>query len=828
MTSYFFYTKLVLYRHRYFITRKSCSDQRNIDFHTIKTLTGETQMIKLEQTGRVITAALLVFLVQTVTAAVLEEVVVTAQKREQDIQDVGIAITAFSGEQIQALGFSESIDVARFTPGVYVSATSGGQNSQFTIRGVSQNDFLDAVEAPVAVYIDEGYVATQNGQQFALFDIERVEVAKGPQGTLFGRNATGGLVHYLSRKPTEEFEGYGDVTYGSYDQFRFEGAVSGPLGESVSARVSGYFNRHDEIMDNEFPDQALGIAPAIAGGGQDFYNDDTWGLRAHLQFNPNEDAEILLTGFATETEFGVSPYQNMATIAELDAQRRVINSYIVSSSETRASIGPGGVDAGLDLDGNGVPETFGRAPGADVFGYQDRDGEDFDTSSDFAFDDINSLKTYGGNGKISWDINSSITLTSITDYKKFEKFNILDVDGSATDWFQFVSSMDAESISQEVRLNGETERMRWVLGLYYLNIDNDTDTGFLFNQGSVTYLGIFDDINEVRLDTESFSGFGQLEYDLVSELTLIAGLRIVQEDKDYTLDQTAYINTNDLTIDKEIVAFPIAPTFITDTSDTLWTGKVQLDWRPNENLLVYAGVNRGVKAGSFNAPITFFSGTPFNLLPYDEEILLAYEAGFKSTLFNGTTRFNGSFYYYDYKDYQASVFAGINQVIQNVDANIKGVEFELITTPAAGWDLMFSVGYVDAEVEDLAVAPGITRDVRPTFVPEVTLAGLVRYEIPDVVMGGRVALQGDFNYASDFFHNARNFDAQEFDGYWLGNVRVNWTSADNAWQGEFFINNVGDERVPLVGFDLSVNCGCTINAYGKPRWFGGSIRYSWQ
>ena len=694
--------------------------------------------------------------------------------------------------------------------------------------GSHKNDFLDAVEAPVAVYIDEGYVATQNGQQFALFDIERVEVAKGPQGTLFGRNATGGLVHYLSRKPTEDFEGYGDVTYGSYDQFRFEGAISGPISESVSARVSGYFNRHDEIIDNEYPDQALGIAPGIAGGGQDFYNDDTWGLRAHLQFNPNEDAEILLTGFATETEFGVSPYQNMATIAELDAQRRVINSFIVSSSETRASIGPGGVDAGLDLDGNGVPETFGRAPGADVFGYSDRDGADFDTSSDFAFDDINSLKTYGGNGKISWDLNSSITLTSITDYKKFEKFNILDVDGSATDWFQFVSSMDAESISQEVRLNGETERMRWVLGLYYLNIDNDTDTGFLFNQGSVTFLGIFDDINEVRLDTESFSGFGQLEYDLVSELTLIAGLRIVQEDKDYTLDQTAYINTNDLTIDKEIVAFPIAPTFNTDTSDTLWTGKVQLDWRPNENLLVYAGVNRGVKAGSFNAPITFFSGTPVNLLPYDEEILLAYEAGFKSTLFNGTTRFNGSFYYYDYKDYQASVFAGINQVIQNVDANIKGVEFELITTPAAGWDLMFSVGYIDAEVEDLAVAPGITRDVRPTFVPEVTLAGLVRYEIPDVVMGGRVALQGDFNYASDFFHNARNFDAQEFDGYWLGNVRVNWTSADNAWQGEFFINNVGDERVPLVGFDLSVNCGCTINAYGKPRWFGGSIRYSWQ
>ena len=145
-----------------------------------------------------------IILTLPVQAAVLEEVIVTAQKREQSLSDVGIAVTAFTGEQIDALGFETSTDIIGMSPSVYVSADTGGQNRKFTIRGVTQNDFLDSSEAPVAVYIDEGYISTQQGQVFGLFDMERVEVLKGPQGTLFGRNATGGLVHYVTRKPTHD------------------------------------------------------------------------------------------------------------------------------------------------------------------------------------------------------------------------------------------------------------------------------------------------------------------------------------------------------------------------------------------------------------------------------------------------------------------------------------------------------------------------------------------------------------------------------------------------------------------------------------------------
>ena len=211
--------------------------------------------------------------------SVLDEITVTAQKREQSIQDVGISITAFSGEQLQELGIVNSVDIAAMTPGVYISGNNGGQKTLFTIRGVTQNDFNDHTEAPVAVYVDDGYVAFGQGQIFGVFDLDRVEVLKGPQGTLFGRNATGGLVHYISKRPTRELETYTDLTYGSYHQIRVESALSGPLNDAISARVAMIYSKHDPFIKNDYPNRAVTldgnpISPDHAGTG----DEDTLGV----------------------------------------------------------------------------------------------------------------------------------------------------------------------------------------------------------------------------------------------------------------------------------------------------------------------------------------------------------------------------------------------------------------------------------------------------------------------------------------------------------------------------------------------------------------------
>ncbi|MFQ5636333.1 MAG: TonB-dependent receptor plug domain-containing protein, partial [Gammaproteobacteria bacterium] len=165
-----------------------------------------------------VTAVAAVLTAMPLPAAVLEEFVVTAQKREQDSQDVGISVSAFTGDQMKVLGVVDSFDIAMFIPNVNISGNLAGQNTQFSIRGVTQNDFNDVIEAPVAVYLDEGYIPIAQAQTFAVYDVERVEVLKGPQSTLFGRNATGGVVQYISKKPSMEgMEGYVDGTFGQYD-----------------------------------------------------------------------------------------------------------------------------------------------------------------------------------------------------------------------------------------------------------------------------------------------------------------------------------------------------------------------------------------------------------------------------------------------------------------------------------------------------------------------------------------------------------------------------------------------------------------------------------
>ena len=267
----------------------------------------------------------------SLVAQVVEEIIVTAQKREQSIQDVGISITAYTGDQLTQLGLYESTDIIGTTPALYSGGNTAGQFQQFSIRGVTQNDVSDIVEPPNAVYIDEAYMPAAQTQIFAMFDLERVEVLKGPQGTLFGRNATGGLVHYIPRKPTDESEGYLDVTYGSYDQVRFEGAVSGPLSEDLSYRLSGVYSRHEEIYENSYPfGQPFipGIGP-LAGslaGANDFWNENQWAFRGQLLWEANDKVEIHVSGFASGSESSIAAYQTVATTEIRDEQGRHINS----------------------------------------------------------------------------------------------------------------------------------------------------------------------------------------------------------------------------------------------------------------------------------------------------------------------------------------------------------------------------------------------------------------------------------------------------------------------------------------------------------------------
>jgi iron complex outermembrane receptor protein len=769
----------------------------------------------------------------------MEKIVVTAQKRVESVQSVGIAITAFNGDQLEQLGVENSTDIAKFTPGVSLSGSFAGQQQQFSIRGVTQNDFNDHVESPNAIYIDEGYVAMQQGQIFGTFDLERVEVLKGPQGTLFGRNATGGLVSFITKKPTEDLEGYIDLTLGSYQQQKLEGAISGPITDDLSYRISGFSNSNDGYLDNHFPETTyvptefegnLSNGPSLSNSGADLGGDDSWAVRTHLLLKTSDESELLMSGFLTRSTQSTGPYQSSPVIAELDELGRTINTYRVSADETREFIHPtiANYDTGFDNDFDGVRPV----PGGDFYGYIDPDGNDFNTSSDFAFDDSNTYETYGTTINYFNDFED-VTFTSITDYKHHDKFTVLDLEAGPQSQFTWFGEADIDSLTQELRLDGGNNDQPWVVGLYFLDIDALSITGLsALANGTVLPEFGFTDFDEPRiahLKTRSYSVFGQIENALSDNVKLITGIRATEEQKDYFFD-VRYAGNNDqpLAWDQDALnadSSRATGAFNDDTSQTLITGKIQLDWQLSRDVLVYTGYNRGVKAGSFNSS---GAGLADSDVPYGDEVLSAYEIGFKSVFWDNTVKFNTAAYYYDYKDYQASRWDGLGNVITNNDSTIKGLEFELAASPIDGLDLMLNLGLIDAVVKDLdLVGDGsVLKDVKPTFSPETTMTGLARYTLYDFA-GGDLTFQASASYQSSIYSNLSNFDSTKFDSWTVVDGLVSWMSVDETWSVDLFVKNLFDERYNTIGFDLSSICGCNEEAQGKPRWVGLSVKYNY-
>lgn len=781
---------------------------------------------------------------------ILEEVTVTAQKRAQDIQDVGIAITAFTGEQLAAFGVEQSFDIAAFSPGVHISGNLAGQNTQFTIRGVTQNDFNDIVEAPNAVYLDEGYFAIAQAQTFAVFDIERVEILKGPQGTLFGRNATGGLVQYVSNKPNfDEVEGYADVTVGVFDsdadavQTRIQGAISGPFSENVAGRLAFMYNQHDGYLNNIYPFGApagLGGTAPGPGAGADMGDDETFAIRGTVDFQINDNALFRVSVNHAKSDIATGPYQSKSTIAVLDDNGEIINVIDTPAGETRLSIqgaGDGGGDA-IDgdelLPGGGIGLPGRPLPGGDFFGYLDPDGADWDTSGDFAFEDQGETQTTGINARLEWSFDNGMNLTAVTDYKDYEKLLFIDVDSAPMNQLANYAGVDATSFTQEIRLDWEGDRSRWVAGLYYLNIDTESDNGLKAPENSIvgTFVAPVDIGVVAELETDSFSLFGQMEYDFTDSVTGIFGARIIREEKDYSTAIGVFPSFGNFTVNEgDFIPNPFgagSPFFVDDDDEeTLFAAKAQINWQASEDLLVYGGINRGVKAGSFNAPLlgAFLGSGAAAGLPYEEEELTAYEVGFKATLQGGKTRLNGSAFYYDYSDYQAFLFVGVGGVVINADAENYGIELDLQTSPAEGFDLLLGFSWFDATVEDILLRNGSPlppRDVDPTYAPELQATAMARYEW--AALGGMMHVRGDVTYSDEFFYNLRNFDADKFDDYVMLNAGIGWASDDESWQVNFKINNLTDEKAGIQGFDLATLCGCNEVSYQPPRWYGINVK----
>ena len=732
--------------------------------------------------------------------SVLEVISVTASKKSQSIQSSNVAVTAFSGDALRELNMTDSTDVASQTPGLNIGTPVGeGNNPSISLRGVGLNDFNDNNEGPIAVYRDEIYQSAMPGLTFQLFDLERVEVLRGPQGTLYGRNATGGLVHFISKKPTKEVEGFASLTLAQYNQIKTEGAISGALSDTVQARLSLATNNHDGYVKNRI--------------GKDANEADNKAARLQVNFDLSDNLTALVNIHAADSETIAPQYQHQVTSGE----------------------------------------------GVDFFGYADTDNDVF--AGDYNREGILSIESKGGSVNLAYSADN-YEFYSVTGFEDVEKYHEEDSDVGPNSGIKPDFASQNKQFSQEFRVQFTAGEMEWMLGAYYfdnevkgaLNLDVnypgaviDGITGAPAGTFGTDYVPFFNyDVDYVQ-DTESVGLFGQVEMDLNEEFRLTLGLRYTTEER--SMDYQNKTTTNpDAVLNSCLIPagdvcdfgfgsdYPGTDYFLDFTKnnpavndlntldDDNISGRISLDYTPSKDLLVFANISSGFKSGGFNGGfLDFTDGVEVEDVGFDAEELLSYELGFKSTLADGDVRLNATAFYYDYKNYQALSFAGLSQFINNSDATVSGADIELTWLPGDNWDINLGASFINSEVDKV-----ITRGADPILGSEMVLApnfslnGLVRYQATN-----KISLQVDFNHQGEQYFDITNSEISTEDSYTVFNARVGYDISDNL-SVSAFVKNLTNEEYRVYSFDFTGPAGLNQNFYAPPRWAGISLAYTFE
>jgi iron complex outermembrane receptor protein len=699
-------------------------------------------------------------------ANLLEETVVTAQKREENLQDVGISITAFSGNQLQQLGMTRSVDIAQQVPAMQLQTFSPA----FTIinlRGISQNNFQDNLEAPVAVYVDGAYIPSMNAINSQLFDTKRVEVLRGPQGTLFGRNTTGGLVHYITNGATdEEFNGYVEGTVGDYDQSAVEGAVGGSLTDTLRGRLAGRWEEND------------GYVESVTPGIRDSVGANSYTVRGSIQGDATEDFLVDLRAlYAKDDDVPSGTYSiNFATFDP---------------------------NTGLGVNAPGRL-TDGWKHASTLEGGYDREASNY-------------LAT------LTWRLDESTELVSISHYLDMDKDYLEDAGGGLF-FFPYRTPTDFDNFSQELRLSGSSDRLRWQTGLYYLDMTTETNQSvqgvtILESFGATTDSAI--QTTNSKVDSSNWSVFGQGEYDITDKWTLIAGLRWSDDSKKIDLAQV-YAESGAGIPPTEVFNIQNVPIKDIDKIEyDDYAARLQLNYTMGNGTLLYGSWNRGIKGGNWSIdPLGVVSLVDPANLKHQQEVLYAYEVGFKTG--SDWARLNADIYYYDYNDYQAFSLLELTPQVTNSDADSWGGELELTVFPAEGLDLLLGVAYIDSSVDAVPDPFGGLNEAEFPNAPKWSINGLARYQWD--MFGGAMAAQVDGVWNDEQYIESTNSQISKEDAYLIWNARLSYTSGSEAWEIAAWVKNVGDEQYRLYNLDLGL-LGISQEVYAPPRWYGGTITY---
>lgn len=760
-------------------------------------------------TGARIGLFLISLLIATPARSQLEEVVVTTTRRAENIQDVPSSVSALSGHELEQLRILDIVDLQQQVPGLNLNRGSGRSQVRAAIRGLSNRAFEENAQSHVNIYLDDVIINNPFHQGVPIFDLERVEVARGPQGTLLGRNVTGGAIQYVSRKPRfGEQNGYFLGTYGRFNEIVIEGAAGGSLlGDRVAARVSTQVRQRDDFIFNEYTDsEDTGDFSDVAG-------------RLHLMWQPNDDLALLFTGFVRQLEGDASTYHQFPLVGE---------AAVTTTPGPGVPVSPDGnaiLDGSTDVNGFSEPAGTRRIS---------QDAPSLEESRQ-------TMLTL----KFDWQAAGG-TLTGVTGWMDGETSILADDDISPYSEEVSLFVPDVEQFTQELRFASAVgERVEWIVGAYYFYERLDSFGGFVFPPsgpqfgvgGFTPFSGILDRVQT----TDAIAGFGTLNFDVNERLRLSGGIRYTHEKKSSLIN--AYFFTPDFegglirAFDPDTVgAVPFVFQDISDTYDEP-TGDLSAQYWFTDSTQAYFRFARGFLAGRPSASLF----GPVGGVTLDSETLNSYELGLKTEFNDRSARLNAAAFYYDYSDIQVTeAIVGFSRGLNAESGRVIGGELEAQFDLGARWYVSTGLSYADTEFtsDDITITNPFDNFVgQPEtlqikgndfiYAPEFTANVLARYTHP-LGDSGRLILQTDWSYFDSQESNlaqSRNTDlarSLRLDSYVLGNLSLRWETGDGRFHVTAWARNLGDEEYTTNHFAFA-DLGFAARTYGDPRTWGMTI-----
>ena len=719
---------------------------------------------------------------------VIEEIVVTAEKRESALQKTPVAITALTSSMVEERNLDDLRKISQLVPSMLFN-TSGG-SAMIYMRGVGTDNNSVTAEPGVAMFVDGVYMGTTSEQSATFDNVERVEVLRGPQGTLYGRNSTGGNLNIFTKLPGAEPEFSASLLYGDYDRVKASFSAGGVLVDDLlAARVSLVKDSDDGYSENLF-------------NGDDVDHRDITSAMFSAVLTPTDTFEFILRGDWSETESD-NPLWNYGEIVP---------------------------DSGIS------PLLLGGQTGTGPRKIRNNDDTDYDR------------EFWGVSGTANWDIGD-VTLRSITAYRETVNDGYYDTDGTDIPYIFIVQTQDSEMFSQEFNLLGSIgENVQWILGAYYFDQDTVSQyefdlpalqpvfegifegifglppgslAGFLADPGSNPFYGEriaggpsaipFLDFTNSQ-DTRSTALFAQGTYHVSDRLRVTAGVR-------WTDDEKKSLGT---------VVNNISPDGCVDAKNKAdWqetTYKLSADFDISDSAMLYGSYSTGYKSGGFNTGACNDS--------FDPETVDAFEVGLKSTLADGRLRLNLAAYVYDYDDYQAEIIRETFSSVENA-AKLEnmGLELEFLWLPVHGLQIDGSVAIMDSEFEEFVSDDPMT----PAFelvdasgnqtlrAPDLTYNVGLQYTL-DLERGGDITLRYEAAHKDDYYVTVFNNDFAQVDSHTLQNARAIW-NVNSQWEVQAFVENLTDEDVP-DSLTVGDTIGGTANFWAPPRLWGVQLRYT--